>query len=231
MSALGHLRAIVSALLFVGVLVVGVALRAGDSGDRVSVINRRFVSVILPRVSFRDADLVGALEYLKRKAEEESNGALKMPFVLELPPYFRPRYELTLDVHSVPYAEALRYLAELSGVRFSQENGAVFVRPDTVDPAPPTSTPAKKWPVATPSPSKEQILTGTLGKPAEAVRGGGNVYRSIAGAVQPDKSGFIPRRGLNGFSEGKEGLDLNCPHLGKCPSGTCGCSICACATR
>ena len=76
-------------------------LPAAEPDDRVSLINRRFASVVLSRVSFHDADLVSVLDYLKRKAEKESNGALNMPFVLELPRDFKPRYELTLDVHSI----------------------------------------------------------------------------------------------------------------------------------
>jgi len=196
----------------------------------VVLINRRFAMVILSRVSFRDADLVGVLEYLKRKAEQESQGALKMPFILELPADFRPRYELTLEANSVPYAEALRYVAELAGVRFSQESGAVVVRPDTlVAPTLAAKPSEKERPVGSTRPDPRQGLTGPLGKPAEAATGAVNVHRSITGKVQPEKSGIVLRRGLNGYPEEQTRFDVNCPHTGACPSATCGCSICTCA--
>jgi len=207
------------------------SLSGTEPDDRVSLINRRFASVVLSRVSFHDADLTSVLEYLKRKAEVESNGTLKMPFVLELPPDFKPRYELTLDVRAMPYAQTLRYLAELAGVRLSQENGVVVVRPDTGGTPLSIPPPEKERPASKPLPYKEQILTGPLGKPAEAVGGGNNLYRNTAGTLQPDKSGYVPRRELNGFPETKKGLDVNCPHLGTCPSSTCGCTICTCAAR
>jgi hypothetical protein len=231
MSAPRHLHAIVSMLLFVGPLFLGGAMRAEDSDDRVSVTNRRFTSLVLPRVSFRDADLIGALQYLKRKAAEESNGALTMPFVLELPRDFRPRYELSLDMRSIPYAKALHYLGELAGVRFSQENGAVFVRPDNSGPAPPPLAPEKERAASTPFPAKDLALTGKLGKPAEPTLAGKNTYRSTDGTLQVDKSGFIPRRELNGFPAALKNLDVDCARRGVCPSGACGCSVCTCRTR
>ena len=225
------LRAFVSSLLLLVLSLGNGRSRATEPDDRVSLINRRFSMVILPRVSFRDADLVSVLGYLKRKAEQESNGTLKMPFILDLPADFKPRYELTLDVSAVPYGEALRYVADLAGVRFSQENGAVVVRSDTAGAASRALDQEKERPASTPLPAKDKALTGPLGKPAETAGGGGNLHRTTDGVVQPEKSGYIPRRALNGYPEALKRLDVNCPHSGPCPTATCGCSICTCGVK
>ncbi|HSI12165.1 MAG TPA: hypothetical protein VK961_08980 [Chthoniobacter sp.] len=225
------LRAIVLSLLLGLLCLADGRLQAAEPDDRVSLINRRFSTVILPRVSFRDADFVGVLEYLKRKAEQESNGALKMPFILALPADFIPRYELTLDMGGVPYGEALRYVAELAGVRMSQENGAIVVRPDTSTATPRALAQEKERPASTPLPAKDKALTGPLGKPVEAAGGGGNLHRATDGAVQPEKSGYIPRRGLNGYPEAQKRFDVNCRNSGACPSAVCGCNICTCGMK
>lgn len=225
------LRAIVLSLLLVVLCLANGRLQAAEPDDRVSLTNRRFSMVILPRVSFRDADFVSVLKYLKRKAEQESNGTLKMPFILDLPADFKPRYELTLDVSTVPYGEALRYVAELAGVRFSQENGAIVVRPDTSGATSRALTQEKERAPSTPLPAKDKTLTGPLGKAAETVGGGGNLHRTTDGVVQPEKSGYIPRRALSGYPEVQKRLDVNCPHLGPCPTAGCGCSICTCGVK
>lgn len=225
------LRAIVVSLLLGAFCLALGKARAAEPDGRVSLVNRRFSMLILPRVSFRDADLVSVLGYLRRKAEQESNGALKMPFILDLPADFKPRFELTLDVNAVPYGEALRYVGELAGVRFSQENGAVVVRPDTTGPASGALVKKQELVASTPLPAKDKALTGPLGKSAETVGGAGNVHRNTDGTVQPEKNGYIPRRALNGYPETLRRLDVNCPHLGGCPSAVCGCNICTCGVK
>jgi hypothetical protein len=223
-------RTLLSALFLLVALCSGLDLKANEPDDRVSLTNRRFAMTILPHVSFRDADLPSVLRYLKRKAEQESQGALKIPFILELPADFKPRYEITLEANALPYSEVLRYVADQAGVRLSQENGAVYVRPDTARPS--SALPQEQKPsVPKPVTTQEQVLTGALGKPAETVAAGDNIHRNTAGDIQPEKSGYIPRRGLNGFAEGKTQFDVNCARTGLCPSANCGCAACTCSKR
>ena len=223
------MRAAISIPLLIALLFASIELRAAEPNWRVSLLNPQLAALVLPRVRFRDADLIGTLQYLRRKADEQSHGALQVSFVLDLPADFKPRYELTLDVAAVPFSEALRYVGELSGVQFSQESGVVFVRPEGSGPAPPPLPEEKKRPVVSSAPSK--AVPDALAKPAEAVAVGNNLHRNMTGEVQPDKSGYIPHRSLSGFSESdatKKGMEVNCPHLATCPAGVCGCGICCC---
>jgi hypothetical protein len=198
--------------------------------------------LLLPRVTFRDGDLIGVLRYMQQKAEQQSRGAIKVSFVLDLPADFKPRYELSLDLTSVPFAEALRYLGEEAGLQFSQSGNAIFVRREGPAPTPPPLTDAdspKAVPASTPKPSrtarglpdaqlKPSGVTGALGKPASTATGSNNAYRNMNGDFQPDKSGTVPRRELNGFPAKWKALDLNCARPAVCPGGECGCNVCSC---
>jgi len=238
------MRAATSCLLFLALFCVGVDAQPWEPNWRVAPIHFQLANLPLSRVSFRDADLVGALRYLQ-KAEEHSRGALKVSFVLDLPADFKPKYELSLDASSIPFAEALRYLGEQGGLQFSQVGEVIHVRPEGKEPAPPPLVDANGARSAPPPiPGKDpsplsasakpgSVAEGTLGKPAEAVGGGNNVYRNTTGEVQSDKSGFVPRRGLNGYPDtaSKKGLDVNCARPQDCKVKACGCNVCSCATR
>lgn len=189
--------------------------------------------LILPEVKFRDADLSGALGYMRRKAEVSSAGKWRVPFVLDLPEDFQPRFELSLDLKAVPFAEALRYLGEQAGVEFSAEDGVVYVRRlGTASAAHAAAQKGKKAFPASTAPTRG--LAGPLAKAPEAVTGGNNVHRSTAGEVQADRSGYIPRRNLGGWSVEKDSRNatgVNCVRPEKCPGGDCGCFACACRKR
>lgn len=242
---LQFMRAATLSLLFLALLCSGADSQPWEPNWRVAPIRFQLANLSLSHVSFRDADLVGALRYLQRKAEEQSRGALKVAFVLDLPADFKPRYELSLDASSIPFAEALRYLGEQAGLQFSQVGEVIHVRREGQEPTPPPLT-AESGPrsATTPIPGKNpsslsasakpgSVAEGTLGKPAEAIGGGGNVYRNTSGEVQPDKSGFVPRRGLNGYSDtpSMRGFDVNCARPQDCKVKACGCNFCSCAKR
>src|SRR4051794_8821277 len=61
------------------------------------VINGQIPYLILPQVKCKEADLPGALEYLRKLALQESKGAVKLTYVMKLPEDFRPQAELTLE--------------------------------------------------------------------------------------------------------------------------------------
>jgi len=87
--------------LSVALIVCLLFARTPSSADEQPAIKpplqRRLESLILPEVKFRDADFIGALRYLQKKARQQSNGATQVPFVVDLPEDFKPRYELTLE--------------------------------------------------------------------------------------------------------------------------------------
>lgn len=188
--------------------------------------------LILPEVKFRDADLLGALRYLQLKADQQSRGAVQIPFTVELPADYQARYELTLDLQTVPFTEALRYLGGQAGVEFSMDSGRIFVRPLGTESAAQAATRQEKPAPSTNMPPRG--LTGRLGQPAEAVTGGNYVRRSTGGVIQPEKSTYIRHRSLGGWSvdlDPRNGTGVNCIHPEVCPNGQCGCNACACRPR
>lgn len=177
---------------------------------------------------FRDVDLIGALKYLRQKAARESDGKVQIPFVVDLPQDFQPRFELTLDLHSVPCSEALRYLGELAGIEFTITPDAVIAHLGQSASRSASQKAEKPTPKATPA---KAGLTGVLGKPAEPTAGGHNTYRSTSGVIQPEKSGYLPNRSLNGVfttADPTGRRDINCIRSAPCPAAACGCGICCC---
>ncbi len=152
----------------------------------------RIAALVLPRVNFREADFASSLEYFRRKAEQQSNGALKLTFKRDVPEDFRPQHELSLDLTNVPFMVALNYFGELAGVHFTIDGAAITAKAG--------AAPRPQYaPLGQEAPSSVQG-SGALVKPAAPASGGKNTYRKTDGTIQPDKSGFIPHRSMGGWS-------------------------------
>jgi hypothetical protein len=194
------------------------------------VVNGRVPEVLLPQVRFKEADLPGALEYFRRIALRESNGAVKLAYVMDLPKDFQPKAELTLDLSKIPLREALRYLGEMAGVQFTQQGESLLVQkrgeiPATIERRPPSE------PVA--------ITTGVtnnnrLSKGPERSAAGNNAYRTLDGTLQNEKSGYAAHRSMSGFptaQDPKNQLNVDCIRPSMCGKQDCGCKICSCRPR
>lgn len=197
-------------------------------------LQRQLESQILPEVRFHDVDFTEALVYLQMQALASSENTVRVPFVVQLPADFKPRYELTLDLKSVPFWEVLRHLGGQAGVEFSIVKDSVMIRPAgataaakaavrTVIPAPAAPIPAK--------------MAGRLGTPARPFATGDKNHYTTAGVIQPQRSGSIPHRSLSGWSiESDRGnrMSVNCVDIAKCkahrgaPPCPCGCTVCGC---
>lgn len=217
-------------LLFLLLAIASVA--TGETPALKSPLQRRLEVLILPEVKFRNSDFIGALAYFQQKARQhQPPGGPQVLFNVDLPASFRPRYELSLDLTSVPFWEALHFLGEQAGVEFSPEGDVVAVRPLGFTSAARAGVHKEKPPPSTPVPAKG--LTGLLGKPAEPASHGGSTYRSIGGVIQPEKSGNVPRRSLSGWSTERDPANrvgVNCIRPDKCPASDCGCYLCCCHT-
>jgi hypothetical protein len=196
-------------------------------------LQRQLESQILPVVRIHDAEFTEALVYLQMQALAASQNAVRVPFVVQLPVDFQPRYELTLDLKAVPFWEALGQLGRQAGVECSIVKGAVTIRPAsaaakatvrTLLPAP-----------AAPDPRQERA--GRLGETAKPFGAGNKNHYNTAGVIQPERSGYIPHRSLSGWSiESDPGnrMSVNCVNITKCkahPGGSpcpCGCTVCGC---
>jgi hypothetical protein len=187
--------------------------------------DKRIGALFLPQVNFREADFAGALEYFRRKAEQQSGGTLKLVFAQDLPKDFRPKHELTLELNNIPFTVALNYLGELAGVQFAIEGTTITAK--TGEAPHPKDAPL---PQDTPSSVKG---SGALAKPAAPATAGNNVYRTTDGVIQGDKSGYVPHRTMGGWSTAHDPnnkITVNCPNGPACGQ-LCKCSsTCACTT-
>ncbi|MCW1913317.1 hypothetical protein OJ996_07025 [Luteolibacter sp. GHJ8] len=195
-------------------------------------LQRQLESQILPEVRFQDADFMDAIFYLQLQALSSSKHTLQVPFIVQLPPDFKPRHELTLDLKSVPAWEAFRHLCGQAGVEFSIARNSVWIRhpdmPATSKTVVRTLIPA---PVV-PDPGKAQA--SPLRKPARPFGTGHNNHYTTSGEIQPQRSGTVKHRNLSGWAidmDPGNRFSMNCIDIARCKAkcdGKCGCYACAC---
>lgn len=90
---------------------------------------KALATIILPKIEFKDATVGSALEFMKKKVAELSNGKQSVSFVVQ--PGVDAMATCTLSLSNVPFTEALRYLGELANVSFQYQKYAIVVRPRT----------------------------------------------------------------------------------------------------
>ncbi len=88
-----------------------------------------FASVIIPRIEFRDATLSEAVEFLIAKGRA-SGGAPVNIVVLSAP---KPEPTITLSLTDIPLTDAIRYIAELSGLKVRRDASAFVLEPKAAD--------------------------------------------------------------------------------------------------
>ncbi len=101
-----------------------IAAQEQAGGGRAKV-QRDLKGVILPKVSFNQATLADALEYLRQQAK--SVGGVQTSFVLQ--PGVDGSLPITLSLEQIPFTEVLRYIGDLAQVRFDIDQYAISVRP------------------------------------------------------------------------------------------------------
>jgi hypothetical protein len=136
-------------------------------------------------------------------------------------------------MQNIPFSEALRYLGEQAGVEFAVEAGEVTVRRLGSASAAQAATGNKSTASRARHPRTQ--WTGRLMKGPEAVKNGHNIHRATSGEIQREKSGYVQRRTLSGWSterHPKQTIGVNCIKASACNppncKGKCGCNVCAC---
>jgi hypothetical protein len=95
--------------------------------------------LILEKVELREASLAEALEFLKQKGTQLTEGKVPINFVLQLDEQTQ-NAKVTISLQKVPFAEVLRYVGELAGVNFVYQPYAILVKPKgAAQPAPATT--------------------------------------------------------------------------------------------
>ena len=203
---------------------------------RASPAAQKAATLILPRVEFLDATLPATLDYLVNRSRALDPEKLGVNVVLDVPPEQRET-RITLSLRDAPLREALRYAAQLADLIVMEEPYALVVTASK----PRRHEPGQKMKPIIESQRLKPVkgLTGSLAEPAEAGSTGRYESRTMSGAIQPEKSGYVPRRSLGGWPaalDPRNKLGVNCPHyaraagrgLSQCPPVTCGCKICCC---
>ncbi|MEO7931902.1 MAG: hypothetical protein ABIT76_01965 [Chthoniobacterales bacterium] len=103
------------------------SILAAEKKDKKSTLSTQLATLIVPKVTFKEASFGSVLDYLKVKAAELSANKITPSFVLQLPPDFAEKTPITLDLSNVPFTEVLRYLGELTSTKFEIQQYAIVV--------------------------------------------------------------------------------------------------------
>jgi hypothetical protein len=90
-------------------------------------MEKQLSTVIIPKVEFRDASLREALEFLRKKVTEITDGKQAVNFVVQVPE--ENAAKVTVSLTNIPVTEVLRYMGGLAGVTFTYDQYAIVVRP------------------------------------------------------------------------------------------------------
>jgi len=126
------------ALVFSGVLFA-------QSSAEAPTVQQKLEKIIFPTVSFQNATIQQALEYLRVKSRDldtiSADTAQKgVSFVVKMDG--ATAVPISLDLKNVPLIDALRYCTELAGMKYRVEAHAVMIASEFVEkPIPPAATP------------------------------------------------------------------------------------------
>lgn len=95
--------------------------KAGGPGG--GELEKQLRALVLPEVKFKEATFAEALEYLKQMAAKQS---VAVSIVVQ--PDVNREAKVTLNLANVPFTEALRYVCELVGTKYSIDRFAVVVK-------------------------------------------------------------------------------------------------------
>ena len=110
---------------------------AAAAGGAPGLSSRMLDKTVVP-VEFKDTTLNSALEFLRQRVDETTGGKLKLNFAVNLPPELANK-RVTLKLDRVPISEVLRYIGDLTGVKFDVQQYAIMVTPAATISAPSTA--------------------------------------------------------------------------------------------
>ena len=90
---------------------------------------KQLSGLIIPQISFKDATLGSALDYLKKSAEKASGGKQAVNFVVQLPAEQVNTQTVTLNLTNIPFTEAVRYLGDIANATIVYDKYAIMVKP------------------------------------------------------------------------------------------------------
>ncbi len=108
---------------------------AKQRGEPATMLRRKLEQIILPEINLRDAVAADAVMHLRDESRRLDPAKEGVNIVWQLPPDAKAN-RVTLSLRSVPVGEALRYVAQMAGVRYRIETHAVVFSPPEPPKAP-----------------------------------------------------------------------------------------------
>jgi len=103
-----------------------ISMQEKANGGTGALREKQLSGLILPHVELNDATFGTALEYLKQSAAKQ--GVTDVSFVVQAPQDIVDTKKVTLNLSKIPFTEVLRYMGELTDLKFSIEKYAIVVK-------------------------------------------------------------------------------------------------------
>jgi len=158
-----------------------------QSSAEAPTVQQKLEKIIFPTVSFQNATIQQALEYLRVKSRDldtisEAPAQKGVSFVVKMGG--ATPVPISLDLKNVPLIDALRYCTELAGMKYRVEAHAVMIASDFVEmPIPPAATPP---PVVG---NADQIIFPTVQFAGATIAEAAEYLRAKSRDLDPNKEG------------------------------------------
>jgi hypothetical protein len=94
-----------------------------------SQIEKQLSTVILPKVDLKEATLGSVFEYLRQQVPKVTGGKSTVNFVIQVPDADLQTKQVTLQLTSVPFTVALKYLCDLAELQAEYQQYAIKITP------------------------------------------------------------------------------------------------------
>ena len=89
-------------------------------------LTKKLTAIVFPTVQFRAANPLDVIEYLRHESGKLAADKAEVNFVWQVPADV-PLSPLTLNLENVPLSDVLRYVTQLTGLRYRVEPYAVVI--------------------------------------------------------------------------------------------------------
>ncbi|HUJ08681.1 MAG TPA: hypothetical protein VL171_01520 [Verrucomicrobiae bacterium] len=120
-------------------LLVEIESERGQQKNTRASLKRKIESLVIPEVNVREASLVDVMDFLQKQGQTLSADKAPINFVWQVPEQAKTA-KVTLSLHDVPLADALKYVTQSCGLRYRVDPHAIVIFQPV--PAPPANSPS-----------------------------------------------------------------------------------------
>jgi hypothetical protein len=112
-----------------------------EAQDPGYVLRRKLEQIFVPDVHFRNASVTDVVDFLAAEAKKLAPDQTQINFVWQVPPDTKLN-PVTLNLKNVPFVDVLKYVTQLTGLKYRVDAHAVVIyKPEPEKPIPPASEP------------------------------------------------------------------------------------------